>query len=138
MKKIVAAALAAMLAVLVLTACGNQVFGLSENTPKRMTLTAERAEKNLFFMVGSLEVDEGEQIVISSALTKGSIRVEIVRADAEQSIDKLPETDGEAVITANLSGTEGASGTVPAGSYLLRAVCLEKATGTVQIEVKPA
>ena len=122
---------------MVLTACGKSEFGLTENTEKKMTITAERADKDAFFMVGSLEVSDGEQIVITSNLEKGSIRVEIVGVAEEQNIDQLPEMDGEVIMTANLHSTDGSSGTVPAGSYMLRATCLEKATGTVQIEVLP-
>ena len=122
---------------MVLTACGKSEFGLTENTETKMTITAERADKDAFFMVGSLEVSDGEQIVITSNLEKGSIRVEIVGVAEEQNIDQLPEMDGEAIMTANLHSTDGSSGTVPAGSYMLRATCLEKATGTVQIEVLP-
>ena len=127
-----------LMTLLTLTGCGKSEFGLSENTEKRMTITAENADKDTFFMVGSLEVADGERIEISSSLTKGSVRVEIVGTPDQQSIDQLPATDGEAILTANVAGTEGASGTVPAGSYLLKATCLERATGTVQIEVKPA
>ena len=136
MKKLIAAALILALA-LTLTACGSS-FGLTENTEKRMTITAQRADKDAAFIVGALEVDEGEKIVITSDLAKGSVRVEIVGMADEQSADVLPDMDGEAIITANLEKTDAASGSVPAGSYLLRAVCLERATGTVQIEVLPA
>ena len=127
-----------MLAALLLTACGKSEFGMAENTAKRMTIAADNADKKDFFMVGSLEVEDGEQIVVTSDLKKGSIRVELVGTPAEQSIDQLPEMNGEATLTAELTGTDGVSGTVPAGSYLLRATCLEKASGTVEIEVQPA
>jgi len=33
---------------------------------------------------------------------------------------------------------ENAVGTMPAGHYLVKATCLEKATGTVHVNVKPA
>ena len=127
-----------ILLTILLTSCGKSEFGVTANTAKQMTITAEKADKNASFMVGTLEVTDGEQIVITSNLTKGSVKVEIIGAPAEQSIDKLPEMDGEAVFTADIKGTDSASGTVPAGMYLLRATCLEKATGTAQIEVKPA
>ena len=74
---------------MVLTACGKSEFGLTENTEKKMTITAERADKDAFFMVGSLEVSDGEQIVITSNLEKGSIRVEIVGVAEEQNIDQI-------------------------------------------------
>ena len=138
MKKIrIFAVVTIVLSALALSACGQSSFGVTENTGKRMTITAENVEKDAFFMAGSLEVADGEQIVINSSLTKGSIMVEIVGTPEEQSIDSFPEMDGDAMITANVSRTDGASGTVPAGSYLLRATCLEKATGTVQIDVQP-
>ena len=127
-----------ILALLMLTACGKSEFGLSENSEKRMTITALKADKEMFFMVGSLEVDEGEQVFVTSELTKGAIRVELIGTPAEQSIDQLPELNGAAVFTAEVTGGESAAGAVPAGSYLLRATCLEKATGTVRIEVQPA
>ena len=130
--------IAILILMLTLTACGKSEFGVSENTGKQMTVTAQNADKDALFMVGSLDVADGEQIVITSKLTKGSVRVEIVAASEKQSIDKLPDMNGEAIITADLESAESVSGTVAAGSYLLRATCLKKATGTVQIEVKPA
>ena len=128
-----------VLALLTMTiaACGKSEFKVDGNTEKQMTITARNAEKDAFFMVGSLEADDGEQIVITSGLDKGSIKVEIVKQTETESAERLPDLDGEAVITGNVVRTDVVSGTIPAGSYLLRATCLEKATGTVQIEVKP-
>ena len=123
---------------LTLTACGKSEFGVTENTWKHMTITAQNADKDAFFMVGSLDVADGEQIEITASLTKGSVKVEIVRSPDSQGISEVPEMDGAAIISANLVRTDGASGTVPAGTYLLRATCLERATGTIQINVMPA
>ena len=91
-RKIFAVILAGVLSLLTLTACGTSEFGMTENTEKRMVITAERAAKDDFFLVGSLKVDEGEQITISSDLEKGSVRVEIFRWGEEQDADTLPET----------------------------------------------
>ena len=124
--------------ILTLTACGSSEFGLIENSWKHMTITARNADKDAFFMVGSLDVADGEKIEIAANLTKGSVRVEIVGAPGIQDINELPETDGAAIMTADLARTEGAAGSVPAGTYLLRATCLKKATGTIQINVIPA
>ncbi|MCR5089561.1 MAG: hypothetical protein K6C08_08625 [Oscillospiraceae bacterium] len=129
---------AILILMLTLTACGKSEFGVTENTGKQMTVTAQNADKNALVMVGSLDVADGEETVITAKLSKGSVRVEIVATSEEQSIDKLPDLDGEAMLTADLVNGDSVSGTVPAGSYLLRATCLEKATGTVQIEVRPA
>ena len=129
--------IALVLSMLVLTACGKSEFGLSENTEKKMTITAENADKDAFFMVGSLEVADGEQIAITSNLTKGSVRVEIVGTPEEQSIDQIPDMNAEATLTADLKSTDSVSGTVETGTYMLKATCLEKATGTVLVEVTP-
>ena len=129
--------IALVLSMLVLTACGKSEFGVSENTEKKMTITAENSDKDAFFMVGSLEVADGEQICITSGLTKGSIRVEIVGTPEEQSIDQIPDMNAEATLAADLKGTDSVSGTVEAGTYMLKATCLEKATGTVLVEVSP-
>lgn len=129
--------IALVLSMLVLTACGKSEFGVSENTEKKMTITAENADKDAFFMVGSLEVADGEQIAITSSLTKGSIRVEIVGSPKEQNIDQIPDMNAEATLTADLKSTDSVSGTVEAGTYMLKATCLEKATGTVLVEVTP-
>ena len=127
--------IAAVLLAATFTACGKSEFGVTENTEKKMTITAENADKDAFFIAGSLEAEDGDEIEISAGLEKGSVRVEIIAAP-EESIDELPEIDGEAIISGNLSNRETVSGTVPAGSYMVKATCLEKATGTVQIEVK--
>jgi len=127
-----------VLSTLMLTACGKSEFGVTENNEKQMTITAQNADKDAFFTVGSLEADKNEKIVITSGLTKGMVKVEIVPAPKEQSEEVLPKTDGDAIITANVDISNGASGTVPAGTYMLRATCLEKATGTITVEVMPA
>ncbi len=130
--------IAVLALMLTLTACGKSEFGLSENTGKQMTVTAQNADRGAFFTAGSLDVADGEQIVITSNLTKGSVRVEIAAASEDQSIDKLPDMTDEAIIKADLENGDSVSETAAAGSYLLKATCLEKATGTVHIEVKPA
>ena len=66
--------------MLTLTACGKSEFGVTENSWKHMTLTAQNADKDAFVMVGSLDVADGEQIEITASLTKGSVKVEIVRS----------------------------------------------------------
>ena len=116
-----------------LTSCGKSVFEVTENTGKAVTITAEKAEKDASVMFGSIEVEEGEQLSISADLAKGSVRVEILPEAEEQAIDKIPEMDEEAIMVGNFVRTDAESGTVPVGSYLVKATCLERATGTVRI-----
>ena len=130
---IIALAVAAAL----LTSCGKSEFGVTENTGKLITITAKKAARDAFFMLGSLEVGDGEQIAVRSNLTKGEIFVEIIAAPENQSIDELPDMDGEAILSGKLKTTDSVSCTAPAGSYMVRATCLEKATGTVQITAEP-
>lgn len=138
MMRVLVTGAAAVLAAMALTACGKSEFTMTENTEKRMVISATNADEGDFFMVGSLEAEEGDWIAMTSDLSKGEIKVEIIKAEEEQSIDKLPELDGEAVLTGNMDGKGEVRGTVTAGSYMLKATCVKKATGTVTIEVKEA
>lgn len=140
MKKfITVAVIAAMaLSLLTLTACGKVNLALSENTAKAMTLEANNARPNDFVMVGTLEVADGEQIVVTPDLKKGAFQLEFVGAPAEQSIDELPDLDGEATVSLEVSGTDPSSLAAEPGDYLLRVTCLKSATGTVLIEVQAA
>ena len=133
-RKLLALILATVFSVLLLAACGRSRFALSENSEKRMTIIAKNAEKNSFFVVGSLTVEEGEKVALSAELTKGGVRVELIGMPAGQRIGQLPEID-DARLSVDLTGTDASSGTVPAGSYLLRAICLDKASGSIRIEV---
>ena len=136
-KTVKSVCLAVMMTLLALTlaACGKSEFGLTENTEKKMTITAENADPGDFFMTGALQEDEGEEIAVTANLSKGEVKVEIVRAsDSEE----LPSLDGDAILTAVLSSVDSTSGTVPAGPYMLKATCTERATGTVVVEVRPA
>jgi len=136
--RITAAVTVLILLSLTLAACGKSEFSVNVNTGKRMVITAENAEKDASFTVGTLEVSEGEQIVIAADLKKGSVRVELGYMPEEQSADKFPDISGDAVVTANVKLDEGAVCTAKSGNYYVRAICLEKATGTVNVEAQPA
>ena len=141
MKKTISVLLTAVLvmSMMLVTSCGKSEFGLSENTEKLMTINAENAAKDDFFMTGTLEVADGEKVVVTSNLEKGSVKVELFATPEEQSIDEVPDVEeGEPVFMMNATGTDCQSGTMPAGSLILKATVLEKATGTVTIEVLPA
>ena len=123
---------------LMLTACGKSEFGGNPDPGgKQITVKAVNADKGDYFIGGTVAVGEYEKIVISSNLDKGSIRVELFEAPAGESADQLPELSSEPIIEADVSSVEGTSSEVPPGIYLLKATCLEKATGHVYIEVKP-
>jgi len=120
------------------TACEKSEFGLIEDTDKKIVIDAVNASEDSAVSGGPLEAEEGDQIIITSDMEKGSVSVEIFEAPAEQSKDELPEVEGEPTITSVCDGVSTQSGTVSAGSFILNATCTEKATGTITVEVIPA
>ena len=95
--KILTVIIALVISALALTACGKSEFSGNWEGEKKMSITAEKAAKGDFFMSGTLHVEEGEQIAIDANLTKGSIRVELLGAPAEQSADSLPVINEEPI-----------------------------------------
>jgi hypothetical protein len=83
-------------------------------------------------------VEEGEKITASADLSKGSVKVEIFLESGEQSMDQMPQLEDEPTLTANFQKTDGMEGTVEAGTYMVKATCLEKATGSIVIEAAEA
>ena len=138
MKKKLLLVMAAVLVmtVMLMTSCGKSEFGMTENDEKHMSLVAERASKDDTFVSGSLSVEEGDEIVVDSSLESGSIEFAFVGSEAEQSIDELPEADGEPAAVVTVSGVDKQSCQVPAGDYMVKVTCIEKATGTVDINVQ--
>lgn len=137
MKRYLSVLFVAVLAMtLVMTACSTHEFSGSSNDEKTMTITAKNADAGDFFMTGSLVVDEGETIKITPALEKGSVKLEFISAEGNDSIDELPELDGEAIVTANVSGTEEQGYGGATGSFMVKATVTEKATGTIDIIIE--
>ena len=136
-RRSIAIVLVLALAMLALTACTTSEFSLEGTEEKKMTVSAKNAEKDSVTAVGGLVVGEGEMVVVKADLSEGSIRVEVLEAD-EASEEEAPDLSGEAIFTANLESTDSSSAEMNAGEYMVRATCLEKATGTVTIEVVPA
>ncbi len=137
MKRTLSLIIAILLSMSMLTACGKSEFSAINDSDKHMTITAQNAARDDFFGIGTLKVEEGEEIHIAADLSKGSVRVEIVPVPEDQSIEEVVDIHAEAVLTANLSSTDEANGTLEPGSYMLRAACLEKADGTIEIEILP-
>ena len=136
-RRSIAIVLVLALAILALTACTTSEFSLEGTEEKKMTVSAKNAEKDSVAAVGGLVVGEGEMVVVTANLTEGSIRVEVLEAE-ETDEEDAPDLSGEAIFTANLESTDSSSAEMNAGEYMVRATCLEKAAGTVTIEVVPA
>ncbi len=129
--------IALALSACMLISCGKSEFNLTVFSEKQAVIDAAKAQKDAACSAGTLTVEEGEQIVIAASLTKGSVRVEIIEAPEGSDAENPLETNGNAIISANLKNTDGASSTMAAGKYIVKASCLEKATGTVHIDVTP-
>ena len=130
--------LALALAAAALAGCGKSEFGVIQNDPDRIVISAENADKDAFFVTGTLEVAENQQIVAAADLEKGSIRVEIYAAPENvENVNELTDL-GDAILTGNLIADESVAGGMAAGSYLVKAICLEKATGSIEVMVQPA
>ena len=140
MKKIISVLIIAMLAVsmLAMTSCGKSEFTGNVESEKNMTINAVKADKGDYFVTGTLEVEEGEQIAIDTALESGAITVEIIGSSDDQNAEEVPEMDGEATYTAYLEGTSSEAVSFGAGSFMIKPTVTEKATGTITITVKPA
>ena len=135
-KKIIGIAMLVMLATAMMAGCAKSEFAATDVTEKTITVNAQNADKGMAFMTGNLEVAEGETITITPSLTQGTVELEFVLAAEEQSAEEMPETDGEAAFTAEVSGSEAVVADVAPGSYMVKGAPVEKATGTIAIEVK--
>lgn len=125
-------------AMLAMGACNRTALVMNGTSDKSMTVEADRAAVGDFAMVGSLEVAEGEHVTITSNLEKGEIQIELYGTAAEQSAEEVPEMEGEPAMMLKAAATDSQSGTLAAGSYMVKAIVNEKATGTVQIDVTSA
>ena len=124
--------------MLAMVSCGKHEFSGNLDDDKNMTINAVNADKGDYFATGTLVVEDGEQVSIDTALDKGEITVEFIASEGEESIDELPELDGEATYTAYLSVTNSQAVSFGAGSFMIKPTVTDKATGTVTITVQPA
>ena len=121
-----------------MTSCGKSEFSGESVDEKHMTINAVKADTGDFFVTGSLEVEEGEQIAIDTKLESGEITLEFISAEGMGNPDEVPDVEGEATYTAYLSGTNQQSVSFGAGSFMIKPTVTDKATGTIDITVEPA
>ncbi len=120
----------------ILSACSKSEFRCTDNTEKSMTVTAKNAKTDDFFMTGTLEVTDNEKLIIDSSLEKGNICLEFVSPSGMNDIEKIPDVDTDPQLTVEVSETETQEYEIGPGSYLLKATVVEKATGTIAIDVQ--
>ena len=134
-----------MLAVLMsgaLTGCKKPNFAVTGNGDNTMTIIAEKAPKKYFGGSGFLTVEEGQKIVIDSALNeKGEILLKFsggpAADDEAEASDLSASVSGDdPALEVSVKGPGTSEYEIAAGDYGLYAEVITKANGTVNISVK--
>ena len=123
------------LAVFAMTSCSSSDFSCETQDDKNMTVTATNAGDDMETLSGGIVVEEGEQIMIESALESGEIQLEFIPqgdSDADASLDEIV---GDPVLTTTVGVGESFSAEVGTDSYYVRCSVIDKATGTINISV---
>lgn len=136
-----AATIIASVMLLSVMACGRtekSEFTAFQVGEKILLVSAENAEKGVFLTTDPIRIEKGELVDISADLEGGEIRIEMIRVPEGLDTGNTADSgEGETVITVNLHKTDRTSGTVTEGTYIVKATCLEKATGQIRIGAGP-
>ena len=140
MKKLMSVVAVIVLAasMLTLVSCGKSELTGEVIDEKSMTVTASKADTGDYFVTGSLEFEEGEQLSIEPNLESGEMTIEFINGEGMDDPDELPDVSGDAQYTAFISGTNAQTVSMPAGTYMIKVTVTDKATGTVAINVVAA
>ena len=131
-----------LVCMLVLTGCKKPNFSVVVNEDNTASIDAVKAPKGYFGGAGSIEIGEGQKIVVESKMSgKSEVSLRFT-SDAELNADsgvaELTEVaSGEnAILEITLKGTETAEYDLASGFYFIGAEVKEKASGTVLISVR--
>ena len=140
MKKLMSVVAVIVLAasMLTLVSCGKSELTGEVIDEKSMTVTASKADTGDYFVTGSLEFEEGEQLSIEPNLESGEMTIEFINGEGMDNPDELPDVSGDAQYTAFISGTNAQKVSMPSGSYMIKVTVTDKATGSVAINVVAA
>ena len=135
-KTLILSILVLAMAMIAMVSCSSSSMVVNTIDEKNMEITAENAAKDDFALSGSLVIGADEQLVIDSNLEEGGLKIELIKAEEEQSEEELPDVDAEATYTANVSGVESQAVSFGEGTFSVRVTATDKATGTVTVVVK--
>ena len=121
--------------MLTMVSCGKSELTGEVIDEKSMTVTASKADTGDYFVTGSLEFEEGEQLSIEPNLESGEMTIEFINGEGMDNPDELPDVSGDAQYTAFISGTNAQTVSMPSGSYMIKVTVTDKATGSVAINV---
>ena len=135
--------LIAFLSALILTGCHNksgkpdlEVVPHDDNT---ITITADKAGISGVGGAG-ITIADNQQLVIDSALSKGSIQFKLFRDDepagVDASLDEILHTDETPALDVTINSAGTTEHPLQAGEYTLFVNVLEKTTGNIMLSAK--
>ena len=128
--------------VLMLAGCKKPNLSIVSEADNTMMITAVNAKKGFFGGSGFITVEEGQKIVIDSALNeKGEISLKFSGGpasdgDAEAAALVASVSGENAVLEVSVKGPGKSEYEIAAGDYGVYAEVLSKTNGTVNISVK--
>ena len=135
--------LIAFLSILMLTGCRSktskpdlEVVPHDDNT---ITITADKAGISGVGGAG-ITITDGQQLIIDSALSKGSIQLKLFLdnepADVDASLDEILHTDETPALDVTVNSTGKTEHSLQPGEYTLFVNVLEKTTGNITLSAK--
>ena len=135
--------LIAFLSILMLTGCRSktskpdlEVVPHDDNT---ITITADKAGISGVGGAG-ITIEEGQQLIIESALSKGSIQLKLFQEDepagVDASLDEILHTDETPALDVTVNSAGITEYPLQPGEYTLFVNVLEKTTGNITLSAK--
>ena len=135
--------LLAFLFVLFLTGCHNKNskpdLEVVPNDDNTISITADKAGISGVGGAG-ITIADGQQLVIDSALSKGSIQLKLFRDDepagVDASLDEILHTDETPALDVTVNSAGTTEHPLQPGEYTLFVNVLEKTTGNITLSAK--
>lgn len=142
MKRMILFAVVVLVCMVMLSGCKKPNFGINVNDDNTASVEAVRASKGSFGGAGSLEVGEGQKIVVESKLNgKSEISLSFtseapMKADANITELTVAVNGDNAALEIVVKGSGTTEYDLEPGVYFLGAKVIEKSSGTVLISVR--
>ena len=133
--------LIAFLSVLMLSGCRSSKPSLEVMPHDDNTITIKADKAGISGVGGAgITISEGQQLVIDSALSKGSIQLKLFRDDepagVDASLDEILCTDETPALDVTINSAGTTEHPLQAGEYTLFVNVLEKTTGNITLSAK--
>ena len=131
----------AFLSVLMLTGCRSRKPSLEVMPHDDNTITIKADNAGISGVGGAgITIADGQQLIIDSALSKGSIQLKLFRDDepagVDASLDEILHTDETPALDVTVSSAGTTEHPLQAGEYTLFVNVLEKTTGNITLSAK--